>query len=78
MSAKKKQISQATYLQALGLFTLANRTYLKAQEYESALAKLLKYPEPYLNHLSDEIVEPRANFDDALKREGYVVRKAKK
>ena len=76
--SKSKIISPAKRLQALALFTIANRHYVKAQESMDALAELLGYQDGYAGRLSDEAIEDRPNFDKALAREGFTVRNATK
>lgn len=70
----KKSISKKQYLQALGLFTISNKYYLKAREAEKELAELLGFDDAYCDQVSDEIVEPKPNFDKALKAVGITVK----
>ena len=71
----KRTISRSTYLQALGLFTLANKRAIESKVAEAELARLLGYgDDPYAGCVSDEIFEDRPKFDQALARENIVVR----
>lgn len=70
-----KKICHETYLQALGLFTMALQHAQKAEEFNEALTKLLDVT-PY-GHLSDAIYDGRLkDFDTALKLEEIEVEKS--
>lgn len=70
----KKTISHRTYLQALGLFSLAQKHIRKGEEFEAELTKLLEI-EPY-GHVSDTLYDNSSterDFDAALKLEDIEV-----
>lgn len=70
-----KKICHETYLQALGLFTMACQHAQKAEEFNTALTKFLDVT-PY-GHLSDAIYDGRlSDFDTALKLENIEVEKS--
>lgn len=75
-----KTISRKTYLQALGIFTAANRHYLKAEEMMEELADLLNCNDAdgNMGHISDVAVDGKPDFDGALAKEKYTVRKEKR
>lgn len=72
-----KEISEATALQARGLFELGRQHYKILREAERALHRLLEHKDEndaYCGCLSDELYdEDRGNFDRGLKSEGYIV-----
>lgn len=77
--AKPKFITHETYLQALGLFSLASNHAQKARQFERALCELLRLPdEDYGGCISDQLYESQPNFDRGLKNEGFEVRPPKK
>jgi hypothetical protein len=83
MSEYKKQISREEYLQALGLFTLANGRYVESVTFARALNRIImitpeKYPGGHVDDLiySGDQAGPDA-FDEALRREGIAVEKPK-
>lgn len=70
-----KTISRSRYLQALGLFTLAQRAYRQSREYEAGMGEVLGLPDEggvYFGVVSDAISNDE-DFDRALKRAGLVV-----
>lgn len=70
-----KKICHETYLQSLGLFTMAVQHAKKAEEFNIALTNLLG-ANPW-GHLSDAIYDGRLNdFDVALKLEDIEVEKS--
>ena len=70
-----KKICHEKYLQALGLFTMAVQHAQKAEEFNTALTKLLDVI-PY-GYLSDAVYDGRlADFDAALKLEDIEVEKS--
>ena len=83
MSEYKKQISRDEYLQALGLFTLANKRYAESTDYAQALNRIIMTePETYPGgHVDDAIytgdTATPEQFDEALRREGISVEKPK-
>jgi hypothetical protein len=68
-----KMITRTTYLQALGLFTMAHRHRTKADEFQKELATLLGVDPHDSGHVSDAIYDDRRTFDEALKLEGFTV-----
>jgi hypothetical protein len=63
-----RKISHNTYLQALGLFTLAKNHAKKAEEFEAALTEILDLA-PY-GYMSDAIYDgAERDFDNALRLE---------
>ena len=67
-----KKISHDTYLQALGLFTLASNHAKKAEEFGTALEELLDLT-PY-GYMSDAIYDGTGrDFDSALRLEDIEV-----
>ncbi len=71
-----RQITHNTYLQSLGLFTLARNHAKKAEEFRDALEKLLDV-EPY-SHISDIVYDvdgTERDFDAALRLEEIEVEK---
>ncbi len=66
-----RTISRATYLQALGLFTMASRHRQKADEFSNELFALLGSDKS--SHVSDAVYDDRRTFDEALKLEGFTV-----
>jgi SAM-dependent MidA family methyltransferase len=64
-----KKISHNTYLQSLGLFTLALQHANKAEEFREALEKLLEI-DPY-GYMSDAVYNggTEGDFDTALRLE---------
>jgi hypothetical protein len=70
-TTKPKTISHQTYLQALGLFTLAYQRVQVGQFAEKELLKLLGVED--LSHVSDELYGKGGDFDAALEREGIIV-----
>lgn len=71
----KKTIKRGTYLQALALFTMADRHYQKARGFELELLSVLGIEEN--DHMSDEIYSLGVgDFDDALARSGIVLSSA--
>lgn len=70
-----RHINRQTYLQAVGLFTIAREHQKKCVEAEKALAALLGVKDDggYCGHLSDEIYGD-GDFNAALKREGIAIR----
>jgi len=68
-----QQITRATYLQALGLFTMAQRHMRKCDEFRKELTAFLGTPES--GHIDDAIYDGLAAFDEALEREGITVEK---
>ncbi len=72
--AETKTISRATYLQALGLFTLGHSYSERADEVRKELRQLLQIGDELGDHVTDEMYAyGHADFDDALKREGISV-----
>ncbi len=70
-----KKICHETYLQALGLFTMAVEHAKKTEEFSTALTKLLEAT-PY-GHLTDAIYDGRlTDFDEALRKEEIEVEKS--
>ena len=70
-----RKICHETYLQALGLFTMAVQHAQKADEFSDALNKLLDAT-PY-GYLTDAIYDGRLkDFDAALKLEDIEVEKS--
>ena len=71
-----RQISRATYLQAMGLYTLASIHQRKCSEAEAELNNLIDHPNDFGSHISDEIYSPghHGGFDKALKLMGITVR----
>lgn len=76
VTSTKKEISPATNLTALALFTVAQQHYRKVREMETALAELLGYEEdgPYCGCLSDEIYSENGDFAKGMKNEDFVVK----
>ena len=73
-----RYIDRETYLQALGLHTLGRKHFLAAFEAEAEMNKVLGIEDDRLGgHLSDSIAGERFGFDEALKRERFVVRSKK-
>lgn len=68
-----KTITRATYLQALGLFTMAHRHRTKADEFQKELAAVLGVGSDDAGHVSDAIYDDRRGFDEALRLEGFTV-----
>ena len=70
-----RKICHSTYLQALGLFTMATQHAQKAEEFSTELTKLLDAT-PY-GHITDAIYDGRLkDFDAALKLEKIEVEKS--
>ena len=76
--AKRRTISPNVHLQALALFTMANRHYLKASQFGKELAGLLKFDDDWAGKLGDAWLDENPDFEGALEAEGFVVRKRKK
>jgi hypothetical protein len=75
MTDAPNTITRSTYLQALGLFTVAKRHTEKAEEFSDELCKLLGFNDRNDNsagHLSDA-VWGMGQFDEALKLSGITV-----
>lgn len=70
-------IDRDTYLRALGLHTLGRQYYDDATRMEKSIHKLLGISENY-SHLSDSMISGDPTFDEALKRERFVVRDVRK
>lgn len=70
---KIKTITQGKYLQALGLFTIANQNYLRGASFTKELAAILGCDDEWAGRLGDEVLEDRPNFDEALQAEGFAV-----
>jgi len=64
------KISRSTYLQALGLFSLARKHQLKVVEFSKELDSLLNIEN---GHVSDAVYDEAKGFDEALKRDGIEV-----
>lgn len=75
---KPAKISRTTYMQALALYTVATKHYVRCREMEMELCELLGFEDNYAGCISDEIYED-GDFDRGLKREKIAVepRKAK-
>jgi hypothetical protein len=75
MAETKKWISSETHLMGLALFSMARDHYLKAKEFETALAELLEYEdESYCGCISDQFFEDNGSFARGLKNENIGVR----
>lgn len=68
----KKQITRAEFLAAAGLFSIAQRHYAKAMEFERELVELLGFEDGYGGIVSDALMDNRA-FEQALKLQGISV-----
>lgn len=69
MTDAPKTISRSTYLQALGLYTMAHHHNQKADEFGNELVRLLGFEginDGDAGHISDAVYGDRA-FDEALK-----------
>ncbi len=72
METEKRTISRATYLQALGLFTLGHSYSERCDEVRKELAGVLGLDVD--SHVSDEMYTyGKADFDEALSKENIVV-----
>lgn len=77
VTSKPKRISAERHLQARGLAALFTLHYRQARAAEEALSKLLGYKETYCGSLSDELYEPKPDFDEGMKLEGFYIAKKK-
>jgi len=71
----KKTLTQQEYMQGLALFTVAQKHYDKAREFEAALCELLDVDEDdgvYAGCISDALCNEES-FDHGLKRQGIIV-----
>ncbi len=66
-----KTISRSTYLQALGLYTLASIHRQKVDDAREELVRLLGVENN--GHIDDEIYSPNRGFDEALKLEEIAI-----
>ncbi len=73
---KAKTISAAKHLEAFALFTMARQHQEKANEFFKALKASLGRENA--EHLSDAMWGDMGTFDEALAREGFVVKAAPK
>ena len=73
MKQKMRRLSRADYLRALALFTMANQNYLRADQYGDELAGTLGLKDNYSNNISDAWLNKGADFDAALKADGFLV-----
>jgi|CXWL01.1.fsa_nt_gi hypothetical protein len=73
MKQKMRRLSRADYLRALALFTMANQNYLRADQYGDELAATLGLKDNYSNNISDAWLNKGADFDVALKADGFLV-----
>jgi hypothetical protein len=71
MTDTPKTINRSTYLQALGLYTLASIHRAKVDDAREELLRLLGVENN--GHIDDEIYSPNRGFDEALKLEGFTV-----
>lgn len=71
MTKETKTITRSTYLQALGLFTLATTHMRRVDESREELMRLLGIEDN--GHIDDEIYSPQHGFDKALDLEGVKV-----
>jgi hypothetical protein len=74
MADEQRFISRDIYLQALGLFTIANDRYVKGRECENMMNGLLGLEDS--SHLSDILFDQNTGpteFDRALKLSGLTV-----
>lgn len=77
---KLKAISWNTGLQARALFAMGADSFKRAAQFEKALQNLLNLDETgtYCGHLSDAMVDGDDGFEEALKKQGYVIAKPKR
>jgi hypothetical protein len=74
---KPKIISERTALIARGLFALSAHHYAKAAAAEAELSEFLGFKDAFCDcgYICDAVIE-NTDFDRALSRDGFVVRKA--
>lgn len=69
--SEKKKITRLQYLQAQGLWYMANQHHKRLDELDTELNGMLGLDE--ISHVSDSITMIGDSLDKALKREGIVV-----
>lgn len=75
MAEAKKTISADTHLKALALFTMGQKLYAQAAQFETAMGDLLGVDDyGYCGCISDEMHEENGRFDRGFKKEGYEVK----
>ena len=72
---KLKQISYSDRLRAFALFTIANRYYIEARKFEDEMHDVLGLETGTGSWFSDCIFDDKPDFNKALVKEGFVVRK---
>lgn len=70
---KKHNLTPDEYLKGMALFTMAQNYYVKAKQFDDALAEHLGYEDGYAGCISDAMIEKEGSFDAALAAEDIAV-----